>query len=394
MTEPAYWALVPRDGFFCKDGRGWHTSSSGRGHTLEWPHPSTLLGAVRTACGRTLEASGERLDGEAWRQRTAGITLGASFALRRPMARDWSAADRVWPVPKDALWLEGHPNVVRLRPRPPRAATLGTDDDEAREALWVPNLTDPSKPLAAPAWWQDQVFMRWLMGGDVTATLERLQPKRRVQAHVGIRAEEQTADDGVLFSHDVMETLDGSSVFGDPTLGTTAAEWALGCEVAGTQSMAPRVATLGSDGRLARIQNLPAQLFEAPAALLGACNQSAGLRVVLTTPAEFGRGWLPDGLVRHGKEYRGQLGALQAEVTLRAALVPRPIHISGWDMVASQPKPTSRLVPSGAVYFFEKSDGQPFDATDAQRLWLSALGSRQHEGFGRVVPGPWAPDRG
>ena len=36
-TTTKHLALVPRDGFFAKDGRGWHTSVSGRGHGLDWP---------------------------------------------------------------------------------------------------------------------------------------------------------------------------------------------------------------------------------------------------------------------------------------------------------------------------------------------------------------------
>jgi CRISPR-associated protein Cmr3 len=81
-------------------------------------------------------------------------------------------------------------------------------------------------------------------------------------------------------------------------------------------------------------------------------------------------------------------------VVLRAAVVPRPLHVSGWDMAARAPKPTSRMVPPGAVYFFERVDGQPFGEAEARALWLAAIGARTDEGFGRVVPGTWNPKRG
>jgi CRISPR-associated protein Cmr3 len=80
-------------------------------------------------------------------------------------------------------------------------------------------------------------------------------------------------------------------------------------------------------------------------------------------------------------------------VILRAAFVPRPIHVSGWDMAAGAPKPTSRMVAPGAVYFFERADGEPFGEADARSLWLAALGTRTEEGFGRVAPGVWSPAR-
>ena len=80
---------------------------------------------------------------------------------------------------------------------------------------------------------------------------------------------------------------------------------------------------------------------------------------------------------------------ISGELILRAAFVPRPVHISGWDMASGAPKATDRMVPPGAVYFFERADGTGFTAADAEALWLSALGGRQAEGFGRVVPGTW-----
>jgi len=386
MSETTYLALVPRDGFFCKDGRGWHTSASGRGYALDWPHPSTLLGALRTACGRALERSGERLDGEGWKRRTADITLGTSLALRRSLDASWDEQTRVWPVPADARWLDRHANVVRLSPRPSSIATLGSDDDEAREALWVARLDDPSKPLSPPAWWSDADFMRWLRGADVDASGERLSPPRRTQVHVGIRPEEQTADDGVLFSHDVIETLEHGS--------NGAFEWGVGCELSAPEGLVLHTATLGSDGRLAAVQHLPPRLFAPSDAVLEACDGCLGLRIVIVTPAAFDLGWVPDGLTRRGSEYRGRLNAQSPEVVLRAALVARPVHISGWDMVSGKPKLTGRFVPRGSVYFVARCDGKRFDREDARQLWLAAIVARTTEGFGRIVPGPWNPGRG
>ncbi len=385
MTTTACLALVPRDGLFCKDGRGWHTSASGRGHGLDWPWPSTILGALRSAWGRGEEArSGTLFGPDDWRTRTAAIRLGRTLVLRRPHGAEWETAHCVWPVPLDALWLEGRREVHRLDPVQPLVPTLGRDDDEARESLLRPVLDGVGKPLAAPRWWSSDDFSIWLAGRPV-AVRDRddvLATARRVQVHVGILAEELTADEGVLFSHDVIETLDSR------------AEWAIGVEVALPDGALGSVATLGSDGRLARVESLRAALFELPAELLQAFRSpSKGLRVVAVTPLCFARGWLPDGLDVENGTYRGRLPGIGHEVILRAAFVPRPTHVSGWDMAANAPKPTSRMVAPGAVYFFERTDGRPFDEVDARSLWLGALGTRTDEGFGRVVPGVWSPTR-
>lgn len=110
------------------------------------------------------------------------------------------------------------------------------------------------------------------------------------------------------------------------------------------------------------------------------------------TPALFDRGWLPDGFAAcDDNTYRGQLPGAEDELILRAALVPRAAHVSGWDMAKGQPKPTNRLVPPGAVYHFVRADGAAFTSAQTERLWLAALGGRTREGFGRFVPGRWHP---
>ena len=380
-TTTTHLALVPRDGFFAKDGRGWHTSASGRGHGLDWPWPSTVLGALRSLWGRGEETrTGITLTPDDWRSRTQPIRLGRTLVLRRKHGAAWRVEDATWPVPLDALWLEGRQEVHRLDPVAPIAPTLGRDDDDAREALWRPVPDGAQKPLASPRWWSSEEFISWLAGKPVNVCGEALGTTRRIQVHVGIRPEELTSDDGVLFSHDVVETLDPGG------------EWALGVEVELPAGELPKVATLGSDSRLSRVESLPTTLFEPPSRVLEAFRSSSpGLRLVAVSPLCFEKGWLPDGLVDTNGEYRGRLPGL--DVILRAAFVPRPIHVSGWDMAKGEPKPTSRMVPPGAVYFFERADGQPFGEAEAMSLWLAALGTRTDEGFGRVVPGVWRPAR-
>ncbi len=109
--------------------------------------------------------------------------------------------DTTWPVPQDALWLDGRIEVHRLEPVQPLAPTLGRDDDEPREGLMRPVLDGVGKPLAPPRWWSREDFSAWRAGRSVPVRdrESRLAMERRVQVHVGIRPEELTADDGVLF---------------------------------------------------------------------------------------------------------------------------------------------------------------------------------------------------
>jgi len=376
-------ALIPRDGFFAKDGRGWHTSESGRGHGLDWPWPSTVLGALRALWGRGEQARSNTTFSPAdWQTRTASIRLGRTLVLRRRHGSTWRVEDATWPTPTDALYLEKEEYVTQIVPQPHATPTLGRDDNAAREALWSAVIDDSRKPLAPPRWWSNEDFLSWLAGGSILATRKRSAPARRAQVHVGIDRDTLVARDGILFSHDVVETieLDG--------------EWALGVEVVLPDGDLPTIATLGARSRLAHVESVPSQLFDPPQRVLEAFRKtSQGLRVVAVTPLCFERGWLPDGLNESHGEFRGRITGLKHDVILRAAFVPRPVYVSGWDMVRRAPKPTSRMVAPGAVYFFERADGQAFSDTDISALWLGALGTRIDEGFGRVVPGVWSPSR-
>ena len=139
----------------------------------------------------------------------------------------------------------------------------------------------------------------------------------------------------------------------------------------------------------------PDGLFAMPQELRAAFEDKPprGLRLVAVTPAAFAEGWLPDGFAADGADtVRGRLPGLALDPTLRAAVVPRATHVSGWDMVKRKPKPTTRLVPPGAVYHLVRQDGGVFSGADAERLWLVAVGNRTTEGFGRFVPGVWVPE--
>jgi CRISPR-associated protein Cmr3 len=393
MSTSRRLALVPRDGFFCKDGRGWYTTGLGRGHGTTWPWPSTVLGALRSAWGRGLEQRvGRRLDGEDWRERTREIALGASLALRRPLGTDWAPAHRVWPAPADARKLKGRAHLVALRPRPPdpgKPRTLGRDDDPAREALWHAIAEEEAeKPEELEPWWGEEQLVAWLAGEELPAEPGdgRFRLPRRLQTHVTIRPERLTAEEGRLFAHDVVETLESPPLDKQEP----GAEWAIGVEVVLPDPSLPGRGRLGADGRLVGIEPLTERLFEPPTRLLAAFGRgSSGIRLVVVTPACFADGWLPDGLKRDDEVIRGHLPGIEAELVLRAAIVNRPIHVSGWDMAANRPKSVSRMVPSGSVYFLARNDGGRFGEVEARALWLAALGSRTEEGYGRVVPGVW-----
>ncbi len=398
-----YHVLMPRDGFFCKDGRGWFTDGDGRARSLDWPLPTTVLGALRTAWGRAQEKPGTpNLTLEQWRKLADAIGLECMLAVRRPLgAQTWDAAHRMWPSPADALLTE-QDKLIRLRPeyignKPP---TLANGDDPvalAAEALWHPSPQLEGKTKPVPRWWPEKMFLDWLVEGkaDVAGSGG---PVRRADVRLAIAPVTATAADGMLYVEEVMEALEA-----DPLSRNTAWEWAVACSVhrnraalPGNQPKPAEQASLGGGQRPARLDPIrldplnpkgPPSVFAVPGKLLSEVKNCHRLRLIAVTPLSFERGWLPDGCRVENGEFVWQLLEIKEPLVLRAAMVPRPLHVSGWDMVINKPKDTVRLVPPGSVYVVERQDGKPFEQQHIKTLWLYGLGRGTNEGFGRVVPG-------
>ncbi|ATB51339.1 type III-B CRISPR module-associated Cmr3 family protein [Corallococcus macrosporus] len=392
----ARFALLPRDGLSAKDGRGWYTSEVGRGHSLPWPLPTTVRGALRAAWGHdVMAAEGITLSPDRWERDSERVALQRFIALRRGLGEPSFTRDhRMWPVPADAVRVldaNGEERVVSLQPRPGGAATLGPDEDAAREALWHPRREEGGKPLAPPLFWPEPRMMAWLRGAPDLLTPAPEAPSRRTDIHLAIDVATQAAQDSMLHSREVVEWLRAQRREAGRLL---VEEWALGVACAWPELAdgPPRGPVgLGGRRRLTDVERLDADLFAMPE---GLAQTTRGLRLVLATPAEFRRGWLPDGLELESgtpPRYVGRLPGLAAPVVLRAALVPRPLDVSGWDMVRRRPRPTRRWVPAGAVYFFEKHCGEDFTADELRALWLASWGGGHAEALGQVLPGVWQP---
>lgn len=376
-------ALHARDGYFFKDGRGWETSTLNRAQGFDWPFPPTVLGALRGAVGRALEDArgGRPFQRDEWVTHTREVTLGRMFPLRRKGLAAWSRADRMWPVPADARFVEGSDLVERLEPQPlPHGVrTLGLDGTPADDGLLWALAHGDTKSLPPPRWWTEAEFAAWLAGKAVKRTTERRAQPVRTDVHLAIDPDTFTARESMLYSTEIVESLDAGGL-----------EWGLAAEVEGGPegsrvNLADAVFVLGGNARVALAEKVTDALWEPVFA--GA--ETRGLRLVAVTPCHFAGGWLPDGFARCGGRITGELPGLAGELVLRAALVPRAVHWSGWDMQRRGPRETTRLVPAGAVYYVERASGDPFTAAEVRAVWETRWGRDTGLGFGRVVAGIW-----
>ena len=146
---------------------------------------------------------------------------------------------------------------------------------------------------------------------------------------------------------------------------------------------------LGGDGRSAQYQRVA---FSAPVTskLPGAQKR---FRLLMQTPALFGQGWLPEGIVQTGDDYRLQGDGFSARLAC-AALGRREV-ISGWDLYQWAPKPAQAVAPAGSVYWFDEfvGDAGKLAAWVAKGLWPDDLSPNQQmrraEGYNRALLAAW-----
>lgn len=404
--------LLPRDGMFLKDGRGWYSTQANTPGSFDWPAASTLRGALRTAWARRIEAQrgtplvvdpDPRHGRNEWRDLTEALQLGATLGLCQPLAEGKSpptAAHRMWPRPLDAVpFAVESGNQVRwlgLRPEPARAVLYHapTDEGVAMAALLWPGLPAEhrGKPLPAPRFFTEADLVHWLL--EQFPALAATDPRRdgmaqRVDVHLAMDPELGVGQDGMVFATRTLEPLVGRSL-------EALHQWSLGVAVHGLPGdvLSGQWLTLGADRRPAQAESCARTLFAVPQALVERVRQQPvhGLRLLVVNPAWFSAGWRPAALAPTSQGFVGRFGQLEG-IRLRAACIGRPQHVSGWDMHHRRPKPTRRLVPAGSVYFVDRADGQAFAPEQVEQLWLADVGDQVDDGqtYGQVVAGLWTP---
>lgn len=92
-------------------------------------------------------------------------------------------------------------------------------------------------------------------------------------------------------------------------------------------------------------------------------------KLILITPAFFKEGWKPD------------MESLGVNAQLISANIGKPVSIGGWDMDENYPKPMSKAVPSGSVYYYKLLA----DSADElmEKVYKNGVSyKRSSEGFG------------
>lgn len=392
------WLIEPRDPLIARDGR---PSDNGRFSTLGFPYPSMLAGAVRTrmASGRgSFDLTGADLD-ELKKIPVQGPFLVELSETGEPAAQ-WFA-----PAPRDAFFERREDGIpVRRVLRPYPLHERGAVDSLSDKGL-MPVSTglqrSPGKAPKIPAFWRWNEFEKWLIQPEILEPvdlqklgIDPLPVERRV--HIALQPGERVGIDGALF-----ETAGLSFLH---TAGASRLEprrFALSVRVGEGRvggrhlELAEQVAALGGERRLAHWSPSPQEWPALPQAIRQRIVETRRARIILATPAFFSRGALPG-----WSASEWPLGG-EVRATVRAACVPRPEIVSGWDLAydngpgekRGRPKPTRRLAAAGSVYFIELAGGTSDDVTHwCDTAWLAPVSDTDQErrdGFGLAFLGTW-----
>ncbi len=414
-------SITPRDPLIFRDGRPFGPGTN-RAYSLAWPYPSVSAGAVRTVIGKLASPGQENpFRDEAFVRalkeiEVAGPLLGAKGSLYFPRPQDAAAYDA------------GKRRVVALRPK---ELSPGEGCDLKFLGLRPVEVTEESKPARMAAHWSADWMAEWLATDGVPPGLEardsdpgflqELDTEERV--HVSINQDTGTADEGLLFVTRGLSFPPGWSLRvrvetadarfePDPSrfpvihpMGgeRRLAEFALAetASLAGSTGHGAGEGKRESGGKGDGRSDMGAGGWTAPGRVLDVLRGVRGVRMVLATPALFREGWLPGWVNRATLEGSPPGADPGVRLTLRGACLQRWRPISGWSLEAvgagderrrrPGPKPLRRLVPAGAVYFFEVKGGNPERL--AESLWLRSVADDvqdRRDGFGLAVWGVWS----
>lgn len=361
---------------------------TGGGESFDFPFPTTVAGTLRAARAdmdkRDFDKNRETITG--WQ--CAGI-LPALIDLNKE-----GQTEALFPKPQDALYLDGGEAGKQLLRLAPMAMVENEGCDLPGSDL-LPVFhpgEENAKPVSGPAWWCADVFTRWLLGGEAP-TVDGAGPKpppQEIRTHVSLDPKTLAASDGLLYQSAGPDwEAPRRATPGAAQRGWESRRFGLLARFA--EPIEPTLVRLGGEGRLSALSAVPSSTWPAmPEDLAATLEREGRFRLIFCSPALFDVGWRPGWLDANLEGDWPNLPGLK--VKLRAAVLERWQAISGWDIRAQKPKAARRLVPAGAVYWFEVDKDVKPPPGWAAKLWLQSVCDKpedRRDGFGLTVPGRW-----
>ncbi len=397
MPHSAYYFVQPLDVLMLRGNKSFGAAGE-HGEAVMPPWPSVFAGAFRSAL---LAQDASRLAAFVALGTHAGMAEPERSAQMRDLLGDnlYSALGTpsrpgdfrvTWvslaaqqgraaaiPLPADLLAFDdaGTDPLVALQPS---ALPAGLRVSGGLPLIAVPRVHKQIKPQSG----------RWLAGSGIaahaTARLTRDTPtvatgdlyRRETRLGIGLDADSRTASDGAIYTTQAVAFADHAGLL---------------VGIAGDHGQMPAdgLLRLGGDGKAARFQRV-SDMSPLPTDI-PPVEPGGRFRLILTTPALFGGGWLPE-RVQPQADGSFRLAGEGFSARLACAALARHEVVSGWDLAHWRPKTAQRVAPAGSVYWFDhfEGDGRKLAAWVAGGLWGENPDmQRRAEGFNNAMLCAW-----
>lgn len=354
--------IEPVDVLLFRDGRPFSAGEGHRARSLFPPTPNTMQGVVRSKilaerCGRYQQYRDGCLDcteqenctipEEIGRPSQTGVGNYGNLTLKGALiaASYDSDVTSYFRVPADVVQVKNkqnrnaHPQLLSLQPL--SAPLPGQNDfDNKLKPLWT-GETQPIESVAG--YWTQQQLQDYLLAQQPSTFIptEQLFVKES-RFGIEVNNHKQIIEEGKLYQTEFIRCQENVGLY---------------LEVEGIQSLTQvasdqGLVAIGGENKVASyriLENLVSENFLEK--LSSRMTHSSGFKLYLATPTKFRGGWLPNWIDPSTLQgtYKG------VEVKLIAAAIGRYQTIRGWDIAHNRPKPVSRAVEAGSVYYFTTS---------------------------------------
>lgn len=403
------WIIEPHDSLIVRDGRPFGLGAGLRATSLDFPFPSTTTGGVRTRAGLNNQGIFD----------TSLIGVVKQIGVRGPLLielnSDGEIVDWLMPAPSDALLIGDEKDKDKVQIKHLAPIDVSTDLTNLEHGLLPVGVVEPlkGKPLSdAPRYWSwERKLKDWLLqAADGSIELKEVEselghggPEKDSRVHASLNESFTTGETG---ENNLFQTrgLEFRRRLKKEKLKDTK-RMALAVFVdddTKARNIKRGIAPLGGERRLVvwrdDTKDAAKEIRQCPSEIKTEIIRSGHCRIVLLTAAFFKQGFYPEWVLQT---------RMNVTPRLKAIAHNRYQVVSGWDFakvktengkqVLGEPKPTRRLMPSGAVLFLELGKNEKNVSDWIDEIWFSCVSDDapsgqqdfRKDGFGLAMLGTW-----
>lgn len=363
-----------------RGNRHFGVNSGDFGQIRMLPAPSIFAGALRSFIAsrdkRVFDAikEGEAPEVAHYKEILGSIEEPGTFKIVNVLLSEMvdGLVKPIYPMPSDLVVFEDDGKIIDIATLMPIAKPSVIN--LLIELPKIAVLKAPNKKPAGGYYLRETGYKKYLLGqklGKEDLIKEASLWSKEMRTGIALGKETRAAIDGMLYTAEALSFKESMGF-----IVTVEGADALLAKKSGDLS-------LGGDQRAAYFTNVMVEHSELDYNLI---QETKKFKLVLTSPAIFDGGWLPnwvdDDFVLRYKD---------CEARLVCASVNGSDTVSGWNMVEKKPKTAVRTVPTGSVYWFEDFSGslESLKELVKQGFWNKESKSydkqRVVEGFNRAI---------